>query len=127
MFPVEHTIATSKAVTIRVNILRSTKPQRCPVCGLRRILIALALSPAGLSPETWACAEDTGLRVSGRSEAPAPLPGHVSLWAEAEASVALDKDPEQGTHYIGDGHPHDEPLPDPAEPEQELLAHDDPA
>jgi hypothetical protein len=82
MFHVEHVIATSKVVNIRVHLLRSSKPQRCPTCGLRRILYAIALYPAGLAPETWQCAEDIGVRVPARDGAPDPLPGVDSIWAQ---------------------------------------------
>ena len=87
----EHTIATGKVVTIRVHLLRSSKPQRCPTCGLRRILYAIALYPAGLTPETWQCAEDIGVRVPGRSEAPARQSGGEGpgLWEALDEETAL--------------------------------------
>ena len=78
----DHTSTLTAKVTIRVHLLRSTTAQRCSQCGLRRILIAVAIYPAGLTPEVWMCAECAGIRLPGGSVDPSPVSGdpEPTLW-----------------------------------------------
>jgi len=81
----DHTSTLTAKVTIRVHLLRSTTAQRCSQCGLRRILIAVAIYPAGLSPEVWMCAECAGIRLPGGSVDPSPVSGdpEPTLWDQS--------------------------------------------
>jgi len=86
---VKHVIVQTKAIKTTVHLLRSTTSQRCSHCGLRRILFALALYPAGYSPEVWMCAEDMGIRPKGGSGAPSPTTDDPVMWDETHFTGAV--------------------------------------
>jgi hypothetical protein len=117
----------AQTLIIDVRVERSARPMRCDECGNRRVLYTLILEPLEI-PSRWRCGWCTGLRVEAVSGLPSASPSDLegTLWSpkiedfragiesgdpllrEARASVALDHDPDEGTHSVGDGHDHGE-------------------
>ncbi len=59
-----HATGLAASLTVEVAVVRSARPRRCDVCGLRRVLFALTFTDSAVyNPDlVWRCAPDAGLR-----------------------------------------------------------------
>jgi DNA-binding PadR family transcriptional regulator len=92
---------------LRANDLLGYAHQSTAIYALKKAYPAIFKIESGrvyfTGPEDWKAPTGIG---HGRNRAPNIM---AAVQREAEASVALDHDDKEGTHYVGDGHPHDDP------------------